>query len=85
MLPKYKLAEKLMIKLKVDKGSKHLQEPQQPIAIEMNKCKLNDMISRKFVEFYGTGHRKYALARVETNEYARKFEMNGKKLLNFVP
>jgi ribosomal protein L13 len=37
MLPKNKLAEKLMTKLKVYKESKHLHEPQQPIAIDINK------------------------------------------------
>jgi large subunit ribosomal protein L13 len=37
MLPKNKLAEEFMTKLKVYKGSKYLHEPQQPIAIGINK------------------------------------------------
>jgi ribosomal protein S9 len=43
------------------------------------------MISKKIVEFRGTGHRKCAIARVTINEGAGKFEINGKTVAEFCP
>ena len=61
MLPKNRLGRKLLKKLKVYAGPEHPHEAQQPQAIKVARVRRGTVAS---IQYYGTGRRKTAVARV---------------------
>ncbi len=79
MLPKTKLGRAMFQKLKVYAGDKHPHQAQKPQPVRRGK-KQGESLSAQAIDYYATGKRKTAIARVHLRPGTGEIQLNDKSM-----